>query len=125
MPLRSARFSAITRPAGASWPGQQTRGARVADEEIVELVVKAEPAVVDDDDDDDVADGEVTSIEDIDEGDDDDDDEPLIADDLRTEQLVERAVPQQGNEFVCMSCFLVRHKSQLADPKKQYCQDCA
>ncbi len=28
------------------------------------------------------------------------------------------------DEFVCKSCFLVKHKSQLADPRRQLCRDC-
>jgi hypothetical protein len=29
------------------------------------------------------------------------------------------------DEFTCMSCFLVHHRSQLADAKKMICRDCA
>ncbi|MGH2688645.1 MAG: DUF4193 family protein [Actinomycetota bacterium] len=44
--------------------------------------------------------------------------------DERTESLTFRAVPKQANEFVCASCFLVKHQSQLADPAKNLCRDC-
>ena len=33
--------------------------------------------------------------------------------------------PKQEDEFTCMSCFLVHHRSQLADEKKLICRDCA
>jgi hypothetical protein len=33
-------------------------------------------------------------------------------------------LPKQPGEFVCQSCFLVKHPSQLADPKAQLCRDC-
>ncbi|MFP5224256.1 MAG: DUF4193 family protein [Actinomycetota bacterium] len=92
----------------------------MAEEEVVEPDLESE----EDDDDDDVTEEGVGSIEEISEGDEEDDDEPVV-DDSRTEQLIERAVPQQANEFVCQSCFLVKHRSQMADPKKKYCQDCA
>jgi hypothetical protein len=42
----------------------------------------------------------------------------------RMESLSFRAVPKQANEFVCASCFLVKHQSQLADPTKNLCRDC-
>jgi hypothetical protein len=32
--------------------------------------------------------------------------------------------PKRPDEFVCQSCFLVKHPSQLADSKKQLCRDC-
>ncbi|MHB8511503.1 MAG: DUF4193 family protein [Actinomycetota bacterium] len=36
-----------------------------------------------------------------------------------------KVVPQQADEFTCRSCFLVKHRSQLADKKKMICRDCA
>jgi hypothetical protein len=35
-------------------------------------------------------------------------------------------VPEQVDEFTCASCFLVRHRSQLAHQKDGagYCTDC-
>ena len=35
-----------------------------------------------------------------------------------------KVLPKQPDEFVCQSCFLVKHPSQLADAKKQLCRDC-
>ena len=33
-------------------------------------------------------------------------------------------LPKQADEFVCRSCFLVKHISQLADKRKGLCRDC-
>ena len=57
-----------------------------------------------------------------------DDDEVVIdlgRDDDGKEALVERVLPAQANEFTCRNCFLVKHRSQLADKKKMLCFDCA
>jgi Domain of unknown function (DUF4193) len=43
----------------------------------------------------------------------------------KVEALSVKVVPQQPTEFVCKSCFLVKHRSQLADKKRMYCVDCA
>lgn len=43
----------------------------------------------------------------------------------RSETLAIKVLPQQSNEFTCRNCFLVKHKSQLADKKKMICRDCA
>ena len=32
--------------------------------------------------------------------------------------------PRAPGEFVCQSCFLVKHPSQLADEKRMLCRDC-
>jgi Domain of unknown function (DUF4193) len=42
----------------------------------------------------------------------------------RVETLTVKVVPQQPTEFVCKKCFLVRHRSQLADKKRMFCRDC-
>lgn len=31
----------------------------------------------------------------------------------------------RGDEFVCQSCFMVKRLSQLANPRKRFCRDCA
>jgi hypothetical protein len=49
----------------------------------------------------------------------------LASGDDRAEPLTVKALPQQQNEFVCKNCFLVKHKSQLADRKRMLCRDCA
>ena len=38
--------------------------------------------------------------------------------------MTERVLPKQPDEFVCRSCFLVKHPSQLADKKSMLCRDC-
>ena len=35
-----------------------------------------------------------------------------------------KVLPKQPDEFVCQSCFLVKHPSQLADKKNMLCRDC-
>ncbi len=45
--------------------------------------------------------------------------------DERVEPLAVKVVPQQPTEFVCKKCFLVKHRSQLADRRRTLCRDCA
>lgn len=47
--------------------------------------------------------------------------------DLSHEELAVQVVPKQSDEFTCMSCFLVHHRSQLATEKDgmPICRDCA
>ncbi len=42
------------------------------------------------------------------------------------EELIVQVVPQADDEFTCWSCFLVRHRSQVARQKDgySYCTDC-
>jgi hypothetical protein len=47
-----------------------------------------------------------------------------LAREERMESLSFRAIPKQANEFVCSSCFLVKHQSQLADASRNLCRDC-
>lgn len=63
-----------------------------------------------------------------------DEDETAVADsyelpgaDLSNEELSVRVLPKQNDEFTCMECFLVRHRSQLASDEDgvQICTDCA
>ncbi|MBG6184194.1 hypothetical protein IWX75_000326 [Arthrobacter sp. CAN_A6] len=46
--------------------------------------------------------------------------------DLSHEELLIQVVPEQEDEFTCMSCFLVHHRSQLAREKNgsKYCMEC-
>ncbi len=62
-----------------------------------------------------------------------DEDETELADgyelpgaDLSGEELLVRVLPAQTDEFTCASCFLVRHRSQVAKEKDGllYCTDC-
>ncbi len=45
--------------------------------------------------------------------------------DDRGEPLDTKVVPMQDTEFMCKRCYLVKHRSQLADKKKMRCRDCA
>lgn len=47
--------------------------------------------------------------------------------DLSHEELTVRVLPRQANEFTCAECFLVKHRSQLAETRNglDYCVDCA
>lgn len=45
--------------------------------------------------------------------------------DLSDEELTVRVIPKQADEFTCASCFLVHHRSRLADPVRSICSDCA
>lgn len=58
---------------------------------------------------------------------DDDDDEVMLAmsRDESREPLTTRVLPVQQNEFICKSCYLVKHRSQLADQRRTLCRDCA
>lgn len=46
--------------------------------------------------------------------------------DLSHEELTVRVLPRQADEFTCASCFLVKHRSQLAETRANldYCVDC-
>jgi Domain of unknown function (DUF4193) len=46
--------------------------------------------------------------------------------DLSAEELIIQVIPQADDEFACYSCFLVRHRSQIARQKNghAYCSDC-
>ncbi len=43
-----------------------------------------------------------------------------------TEELTVEVVPQAKDEFICSSCFLVHHRSQIVRQKDgaSYCTDC-
>lgn len=58
---------------------------------------------------------------------DDDEDDSVIemTREERAESLAIKVLPQQADEFTCRNCFLVKHRSQLADRKKMFCKDCA
>ena len=46
--------------------------------------------------------------------------------DLSGEELLVMVMPAQADEFTCASCFLVRHRSQIAKHVDglAYCSDC-
>ena len=64
-------------------------------------------------------------------GADDDADNPdsfdLGAPDLTDVELETIVLPLQEDEFTCVSCFLVKHRSQIAATRngQEYCVDCA
>lgn len=47
--------------------------------------------------------------------------------DLSSEELTVRVLPKQSDEFTCARCFLVHHRSRLAEDRKGelICRDCA
>jgi hypothetical protein len=54
-------------------------------------------------------------------------DEGLIpGGEIVAEELIVQVIPQAADEFTCYSCFLVRHRSQLARESKgnSYCIEC-
>jgi len=46
--------------------------------------------------------------------------------DLSHEELTVRVLPRQSDEFTCAGCFLVKHRSQVAEIRGEdvYCVDC-
>ncbi|MGW5153548.1 DUF4193 domain-containing protein [Rhodococcus koreensis] len=45
--------------------------------------------------------------------------------DLSGEELTVRVIPKKADEFTCTRCFLVQHRSRLADHEAMICRDCA
>ena len=47
--------------------------------------------------------------------------------DLSNEELTFRVIPRQADEFTCTRCFLVHHRSQLAEERNgnPVCRECA
>ncbi len=47
--------------------------------------------------------------------------------DLSGEELTVRVLPKQSDEFTCSRCFLVHHRSRLAEKRGEQpvCRDCA
>ena len=47
--------------------------------------------------------------------------------DLSNEELSFRVIPRQADEFTCSRCFLVHHRSQLAEDRngQLVCRECA
>jgi hypothetical protein len=101
--------------------------------DLDEAVVPAEPPEPVDPAD--PAAAEVESIQDLlvkqearaedDEVEEEDETAVALTRDERLEPLETRVVPMQTTEFVCKRCFLVKHRSQLADKKRMLCRDCA
>ena len=70
---------------------------------------------------------EILSTRPEEQGAEEEDDESVLAMDRdeRIESLSVKVVPQQPTEFTCRKCYLVKHRSQLADRKRMLCRDCA
>jgi hypothetical protein len=45
--------------------------------------------------------------------------------DLSGEEFTVRVIPKQTDEFTCTSCFLVHHRTRLAQADQLICRDCA
>ncbi len=58
----------------------------------------------------------------VDDEDEDEEEEAVDTDDRG--DGVGKVLPKQPGEFVCQSCFLVKHPGQLADAKRMWCRDC-
>lgn len=54
----------------------------------------------------------------------DEDDEDEVVEVEERGEAAGRVQPKRPGEFVCQSCFLVKHPSQLADEARQLCRDC-
>lgn len=57
------------------------------------------------------------------EEDSEDEDEEDIEPEDKSE-IAAKVLPKRPGEFVCASCFLVKHPSQLADREHMLCRDC-
>jgi Domain of unknown function (DUF4193) len=69
--------------------------------------------------------GTATAVDDIDEADSGESID-LPGADIFAEELSVLVIPKQANEFTCSSCFLVLHRSRLANRAGQpICTDCA
>lgn len=108
----------------------------VIEDDLVEEVLE-----VDDDDSDEAeaTDGEDEAFDELEAEElemltEDETTETLVVDEaaeMRAIRRAELAMDQQGvveaseGEFVCSNCFLVLKTSQLANPRKKICRDCA
>ena len=102
-------------------------GAEPTEQDLAEATVPPEPGL-----------GDVESIQDllakqetreVEEEAAEEEEETVVATttrgDERLEPLDARVVPMQATEFMCKKCYLVKHRSQLADKRKMLCRDCA
>jgi len=82
----------------------------------------------DEDDDDEPDEVEATLDEILKErlvvADEEEEDEDEVPDTEDKAEAGAKVLPKQPDEFVCQSCFLVKHPSQLADAKRKLCADC-
>ena len=98
----------------------------VAEDAVVVPVAEVEEEEEDDDEDEDDVEATLDQIlkERLVVADEEEEDEDEVPDtDDKSEPAV-KVLPKQPDEFVCQSCFLVKHPSQMADQKRQLCRDC-
>ena len=106
--LAEMAAAAVAEQAGARggdiWSARESRAVPARDSLAADLdaILKDRLVVADDDEDE-------------------EEDEPVDAEDKADGGKVR---PRAPGEFVCQSCFLVKHPSQLADAKRQLCRDC-
>ena len=126
-------------------------GQELAEDDLAgdELAAEAPPVAADDDEDDDEVPAPAAKAEDEEDDDeadpddveadldtilrdriaagtddDEEDEEEAKPEPEPTGDAAERVQPKRPEEFVCQSCFLVKHPSQLADAKNKLCLDC-
>src|SRR2546421_575309 len=75
------------------------------------------------DDEDEILEDDVLD-EDVVEEEDEEEEEEETPDPEERAEGATKVPPKRPDEFVCQSCFLVKHPSQLADAKRQLCRDC-
>lgn len=100
------------------------------EDDEVEVAPVAETADDDEEEDDEEGDDVEASLDvilkerlvQVDE-DEEDEDEPNDPEDRAAPEAA-KVLPKQPQEFVCQSCFLVKHPSQMADSARQLCRDC-
>jgi len=73
-------------------------------EASLDVILKEKLVVVDDEDEEEDADEATEQDERVDAG--------------------TKVLPKRPDEFVCQSCYLVKHPSQLADAERLLCRDC-
>jgi Domain of unknown function (DUF4193) len=107
----------------------------IEDDLVDDAIEKPAPLVRDDEDDDD-DDEDEASDDDVEasldvilkermvvaDDEEEDDEESADGEDRADSPL--KVLPKQPGEFVCQSCFLVKHPSQLADKERTLCRDC-
>ena len=103
---------------------------------MVDDTEEAVPVGVVSDDDDDDEDEDEVDPDDVEAGldvilkdrlvvaDEEEDEEDEVPDTEDRAEGPAKVLPKRPGEFVCESCFLVKHPSQLADPERMYCRDC-
>jgi hypothetical protein len=122
----SDTMSDIEEPSEDEAPSEEHDDEEPTEADLADATVPPDPATG----------GDVESIQELlvkqeaaDEADADEEEEAVIAhtkeERLAADPAESRVIPIQETEFVCKRCFLVKHRSQLADKKRTLCRDCA